>query len=627
MGHEAALDHSPYSCLTSLPQRARALAGRRGPGRGPRDRPRQWGRGCYARRRPALHRRRRQRKLSVLYGYYALAQLLLGRGLLPVHLFTAVLCVPLTAFAASAAFRRDRRGVAAALPWLAYGASSSFAHDTARHQRRARDAAPRRLGAIAAAADERRAARSGPLVLAGLLPGLATLAKHVAALWPTPARLGRRCTPVRACARAPLRASSHSPPASRCRFSPRGSRSAATKRRGRLRVLAAHGAASSMPRTRSRRRVPRAMRPAVSCPGCSRRRRSSGRGPRAARILRREHGRGLTDGLVLLAVPPAIVGFRFFPHYFAHRPASALALAAATAPAVARWFERPRALRGPRVFAATLVIAVGFSRRQRLALVSATRASTARGDPVYRAVAKRLETDACFPGARLFVLGMGPRLLLRSRFMRWRAPRVSSFAVLAPRRVSRKLRNPATRTQRDCGAFASPSAEVRTGTGSMADLERISPGLHPRHVARRHPRVGPLPPRDYHAARAAGRRALRAHRRGRPGQRSTGGSAAAARLEGSGARGLTSRSWRNHGDVGSPRRRAVLDLEVAHELARRGALRHPAQGVTPRHEPVVVEPQRHGEHRQPASSRSSPRWRRVPASRLVRSSMSPRCFS
>ena len=67
-------------------------------------------------------------KPPLLYAYYALAQLLLGKGLFAVHLFTAVVTVPLTALAASAFFGRDRRGLAAAALSLVYG-SSFLAHD------------------------------------------------------------------------------------------------------------------------------------------------------------------------------------------------------------------------------------------------------------------------------------------------------------------------------------------------------------------------------------------------------------------------------------------------------------------------------------------------------------------
>ena len=120
-------------------------------------------------------------KPPLLYGYYALAQLLLGRGLLSVHLFTAVVTVPLAALAASAAFRHDRRGVAAGLLWLVYGASF-LAHDMLAANAELVLLLPASW-AIALVADEGRAARSRPLFLAGLLLGLATLVKHQAAFW------------------------------------------------------------------------------------------------------------------------------------------------------------------------------------------------------------------------------------------------------------------------------------------------------------------------------------------------------------------------------------------------------------------------------------------------------------
>src|SRR5512147_2009043 len=67
-------------------------------------------------------------KPPLLYAYYALAQLAFGRGLIAVHLLTAVFAVPLTALGVSAVFPHDRRGVTAALLWLVYGASF-LAHD------------------------------------------------------------------------------------------------------------------------------------------------------------------------------------------------------------------------------------------------------------------------------------------------------------------------------------------------------------------------------------------------------------------------------------------------------------------------------------------------------------------
>ena len=64
----------------------------------------------------------------LLYGFYALALTLLGPGLASVRLLVAVAVVPLTAFAASAFYRHDRRGIVAGLLYIVYGAAF-LAHD------------------------------------------------------------------------------------------------------------------------------------------------------------------------------------------------------------------------------------------------------------------------------------------------------------------------------------------------------------------------------------------------------------------------------------------------------------------------------------------------------------------
>src|SRR6185369_16642629 len=61
-------------------------------------------------------------KPPLIYVYYALAQLL-GHGLWSVRLMTSVVTVPLTALAASAFYRHDRRGIAAAITYLVFSAS------------------------------------------------------------------------------------------------------------------------------------------------------------------------------------------------------------------------------------------------------------------------------------------------------------------------------------------------------------------------------------------------------------------------------------------------------------------------------------------------------------------------
>src|SRR5215831_12749905 len=61
-------------------------------------------------------------KPPLIYVYYALGQLF-GHGLWSVRLLTAIATVPLTALAASAFYRHDRRGIAAAIAYLVFSAS------------------------------------------------------------------------------------------------------------------------------------------------------------------------------------------------------------------------------------------------------------------------------------------------------------------------------------------------------------------------------------------------------------------------------------------------------------------------------------------------------------------------
>jgi len=118
----------------------------------------------------------------LLYASYALAQALFGRGLPAVRLLVALLVVPLTAFAASAFFRHDRRGVVAGLLYVVYGAAF-LAHDM-------HSASPEVLmllplsAALAAARDVPSGSRGvARLVAVGLLLGIAALVRQQAVLW------------------------------------------------------------------------------------------------------------------------------------------------------------------------------------------------------------------------------------------------------------------------------------------------------------------------------------------------------------------------------------------------------------------------------------------------------------
>jgi hypothetical protein len=64
-------------------------------------------------------------KPPLLYAYYALSQLLLGRGLFAVHLLTAVITVPSPRWRSSAFFGHDRKGLVAAALSSSMGRRSS----------------------------------------------------------------------------------------------------------------------------------------------------------------------------------------------------------------------------------------------------------------------------------------------------------------------------------------------------------------------------------------------------------------------------------------------------------------------------------------------------------------------
>ena len=115
---------------------------------------------------------------------------------------------------------------------------------------------------------------------------------------------------------------------------------------------------------------------------------------KSSRLDLDRHRRRLFDGLVVLGLLPAFAGFRFFPHYFV--PA-VFALALGAGPAVAGWWERPRERPARFFLAATLVLALGFAAANAWLYLGGTGVYR-ETDPVYHAVAERLEVDECFPG-------------------------------------------------------------------------------------------------------------------------------------------------------------------------------------------------------------------------------------
>jgi hypothetical protein len=117
------------------------------------------------------------------------------------------------------------------------------------------------------------------------------------------------------------------------------------------------------------------------------------------------HQRGLVRALLLWSIPPALLGLRFFPHYFIQM-LWPLALAAAPWAAEQAWPPRTRLARW--AAAHTAVAALGFALANGILYYATGVYEETR--PVYRRVAERLRADPCFDTATLFVWGYAPIL-------------------------------------------------------------------------------------------------------------------------------------------------------------------------------------------------------------------------
>jgi 4-amino-4-deoxy-L-arabinose transferase-like glycosyltransferase len=120
-------------------------------------------------------------KPPLLYLYYAFAQLLLGRGMFAIHLFSVALTIPLTALGVSAFFAHDRKGALAGLAFLVFGAAY-LAHDMHSVNCEMLMLLPA-TWAVAVLADEARAQKLARLFCSGTLLGIAMLFKQQAFAW------------------------------------------------------------------------------------------------------------------------------------------------------------------------------------------------------------------------------------------------------------------------------------------------------------------------------------------------------------------------------------------------------------------------------------------------------------
>lgn len=355
-----------------------------------------------------------------LYAYYALAQIPFGTGLVSVRLLTALLTVPLTAFAASSFYRHGRKGLVAGLLHLLYG-SAFLAHDMLSASAELILLLPA-TWAVVCVADETRARRVSTLSAAGALLGVAALVQPQAAIW----------LPVLAWAALT------------------GEARALWPRLGRLLAVfagfllpliltglafLAAGTAQDLVYWTLQRNVGYALNPISAQEALVRAGRSLvpwllAMAPlwwawRFSRPLLTAREKSLLSLLLVLGFVPVFTGLRFFPHYFIPL---GWALCVGAAPAVTAWLTRPLGRPGRVCVAATLVLVLGFQIGN-AALYFGGRRIYRETDPVYREAAARLARDPCFTGSRLFVWGWAPAFYYYAGLSGARP--ASRFAVLA----------------------------------------------------------------------------------------------------------------------------------------------------------------------------------------------------
>jgi len=353
-------------------------------------------------------------KPPLVFAYYA-ASPLLGDGMLPVRLLTALVLVPLVAFCASAFFGHDRRGFVAGLVFLVWSAAF-LGHDMLAVNCELLMLGPLAL-AVVALRDASAARRPSRALAAGLLVGVATLFKYQAAAWGPALAIalvlaGRRDGPVRVLGRLSLLAAGGllPPLVAWAVFAGLGAGDAFVywNWTHNLAYSANLASAGETAERAAAYLLPFLLATLPLWWATWRSRRALG-----------DHAAALVGALLAFSALAALLGLRLFPHYFIplYFP-----LALGSAPWAAEQVRRPLGRAGRAVVAWAAVLFVGFT-------VANGYLYLARDDvytetrPAFPRVAARLRDDRCFGEGPLFVWGWAPmfytetRLPAASRFL------------------------------------------------------------------------------------------------------------------------------------------------------------------------------------------------------------------
>ncbi len=443
-------------------------------------------------------------KPPLVYAYHLLAQGIFGRGLIPVHAFTALVTVPLTALGVSAFVGHRRLGTVAGLTFLVYSAAF-IGHDMLASNTEIQMMLPA-TWALVAVKDQERALRPQRAFLSGVLVGVAFLFKYQVAAWlpliglaiawaawrdhrwrsvvtvPTALAVGF-ALPLLATwltFRA-LDADTHLvywTLTNNVRY-------AANPISGR----------EAMERGLSYF-VPFLLATAPLWWGTARSLRTWGDPYRPLLLV----------GVLVATVPAVALGFRFFPHYFVQFYAP---LAAAAAPWLLRVLSAPPTRTSRLVLGWSALMLFGFMLANAYVYLADTRVYRER-DPVFRAVAARLQGDACAAGATMFVWGYAPVLYYHADI-----PAASRFIVLAQSGLTTvHLRQSGQRAWR----HARPERRGPDALGLADGGPRGAPGhLHHRHGAGRHLPLEQVPSRAVSPPRLVRARLVRPRGRNRQG--------------------------------------------------------------------------------------------------------------
>jgi hypothetical protein len=329
--------------------------------------------------------------------HYALAQLLLGRGMLAVRLVTILLTVPLTALALSAFHRHTARGLAAGLLYLLFG-TVYLAGDMQAVNGELLMVLPA-AWALALLREPEAAARPLSCAGAGALIAMGALFKPQAAAWGLAlawaAWRGNPAARTRTACLCALAAGFAAPLlATAAVFAAAGTLPEFLYWNVTHNI---HYASQAMPWAAGLGRAGRFLLPwlILTLPLWWLAWRS--------RALLDAHRWRVAAGALVCSVPAVCIGLRFFPHYFIQLCPPLALLGAPYAAELARP-PRPRAAWA---LAAWTVATVAVALPANLYVLTRTRA-VEETRPVFEDVARRLRADPCFPDARLFVWGFAP---------------------------------------------------------------------------------------------------------------------------------------------------------------------------------------------------------------------------